>query len=76
MKFKEEIVRIPLCEKCEKEIHFADPYYAEDLDYYCGDCAFKLGKITKDEYIKRFLYFISPDLIHDVIIEDDKVKVI
>jgi len=76
MKFKEELVRIPLCEICEKEIRPGNPYYAEGLDCYCGDCAFKLGKITKEEYIKKFLYFVPFDSIKDVIIENNEVKVI
>lgn len=76
MKFKEEVIRTPLCENCGTEIKFGDPYYAEGLDYYCGNCAFKLGKITKEEYIKKFLYFVPFGSIKDVIIENNKVKVI
>ena len=76
MKYKEKIVKIPLCEICETELPQQHPHCKFGDDYYCGDCALKLGKITKEEYIKTFLYYISPDLIKDVIIEDNKIKVI
>lgn len=76
MKFKEEVIKIPLCEMCEKELRPENPHCQFEDGYYCGDCAFKLGKITKEEYIKTFLYFIPFGSIKDVIIEGDKVKVI
>ncbi len=76
MKYKEKIVKIPLCENCEIELQPQAPHCKLEDGYYCGDCALKLGKITKEEYIKTFLYFIPFGSIKDVIVEDDKIKVI
>lgn len=70
MKFKEEIVRIPLCEICEKEIRPGDPYHAEDLDCYCGGCALETGKISFEEYKKHFLYFIDPEFLKGYTLEN------
>lgn len=70
MKFKTETVTIPLCESCEKELRPMNPYCEFDGDYYCGECALKLGKIDLEEYKKTFLYYISDDLKKDLTLAD------
>ena len=70
MKFKEEVIKIPLCENCETELPPSDPYCLFEEGYYCGDCALKLGKIDLNEYKKKFLYFISDDLKENLTLND------
>ena len=66
MKYTTKTIKVPLSETCEAELPDTTPRCEFDDGYYCGACAYKLGKISKEEYIKYFLYFISPDLIKDV----------
>lgn len=49
------------CDKCGARLEEAWPMVEENdgQQHYCGECAFKLGKITDKEYIKHFLYFIG-----------------
>ena len=70
MKFKEEVVKIPLCEKCEQELLPQHPHFKFGNNYYCGDCALETGKISLEEYKKIFLYFIDPDLLKDYTLGD------
>lgn len=51
--------RIYTCVKCGKVVEEAWPREIIDDKVYCGDCAFKLGKISESEYIKKHCFFID-----------------
>ena len=46
------------CACCGSEVKESHPREVIGLDVYCGDCAFKLGLITGEEYIKNYLYYL------------------
>ena len=76
MRYKTKIIKIPLCEVCGKELPEQNPRFKSKDGFYCGDCALRAGKITKEEYIKNFLYFVAFGSVKDVIVEDDKIRII
>ena len=53
--------RIYKCDSCDCEIKDCYPHVVESNNtvHYCGECAFKLGKITAKQYVKEFLYFMG-----------------
>ena len=55
------------CECCRKDVEESHPKVKTADGIYCGDCAFKLGVIEEDEYIKGFLYFLPVEraAVHD-----------
>lgn len=50
--------RIYKCDSCGCEIKDCYPHVVEENNtiHYCGECAFKLGKISNQQFIKNFLY--------------------
>lgn len=46
------------CDSCNKELPENFPRRNEGESDYCGECAFKLNKISDKEYIKHFAFYI------------------
>lgn len=62
------------CEICKKDIDESYPYEIINNVIYCGDCAFISECITEEEYIKRYLFWLSIKGIRAVI-KDGKVEI-
>ena len=55
------------CAVCGLEIPESDPHEIIDGKTYCGDCAFKLGLIDEETYLKNHLCFIDLNGIRAVV---------
>ena len=62
------------CEVCGSEIPESDSHEIIDGKTYCGDCAFKLGIIKDDVYIKKYLHFVFADKLR-VFYKDGKIHI-
>ena len=69
--------RIYKCDKCGREIKEYWPHLAENnnTNHYCGECAFKAGKITPQQYVKKFLYFLGEGVKADLNPETGGVEI-
>lgn len=60
--------RIYQCSCCKEEVEEAFPYYIDDKNIYCMDCAFKNKKVSEKKYLEnsgvlldKARVLISPD---------------
>ena len=66
------------CKRCDEDlmIESGAPYYKNNNDYYCGDCAFIEGFINADTLMKKFYYFIALDNPGVPIVKNGKVEIV
>ena len=62
------------CKCCGSDIFESDPFEVFENNIYCGDCAFKIGIIKDDAYIKKYLYFLFTDKLR-VFSKDGKIYI-
>lgn len=57
------------CDSCGCELpeSFQRESFPEANEDYCGDCAFKLGMITNEQYVKRYCQWINLSGVRAVI---------